>query len=324
MRYTLVLAMLAGMATASWAAVWALLRTRLGHRLALDIPNERSLHQVPIPRVGGVVLFALVLPAVAWLAPELRWAAGCAAILLLVSAIDDRIGLPIALRLIVHGAVAVAAAVVLLRSGLGIQVLPIALVLVWSMNLFNFMDGSDGLAGGMALIGFATLAAAAAQGGAAALALACGTVAGASAGFLLHNFAPARVFLGDAGSIPLGFLAATTGAIGWRDGLWPAWFPVLVFSPFVVDATVTLIRRALRGEKPWLAHKEHAYQRMVAGGMGHTRTALAWYVLMLCAAVSASAGLRLQAPGTALLLAGWGLVYLGLLVLVERFFSRRA
>ena len=112
---------------------------------------------------------------------------------------------------------------------------------------------------------------------AAGLALLSASVAGAAAGFLPHNWAPARVFLGDAGSVPLGFLAGVLGVAGWTAGAWPAWFPLLVFSPFVVDASVTLLRRALRGERVWHAHREHLYQRMVRSGLGHGRTAALWY-----------------------------------------------
>ena len=176
------------------------------------------------------------------------------------------------------------------------------------MNLYNFMDGADGLAGGMAVIGFGTLGLAAIE-SAPELAAAGLCIAAAAGGFLWHNFHPARVFLGDAGSIPLGFLAGTLGLIGWSKGLWPLWFPVLVFSPFVVDATLTLVSRILRGRKPWQAHREHAYQRMVAGGLGHRRTALLWYLLMAASAASALLALRLSVVMQWSMVVGWALIY---------------
>ena len=110
-------------------------------------------------------------------------------------------------------------------------------------------DGADGMAGGMALFGFGTIACVAATGGVWPLALAAGAVAGAAAGFLVYNLPPARIFLGDAGSVPLGFLAATMGLAGSRLGLWSWTFPVLVFCPFVIDATATLMLRAARRER---------------------------------------------------------------------------
>jgi hypothetical protein len=96
--------------------------------------------------------------------------------------------------------------------------------------------------------------------------------------FLLLNFSPARVFMGDAGSVPLGFLAGGIGIAGWRTVSWPAWFPLLVFSPFVVDASVTLARRMfMRRERFWHPHREHYYQRLVRMGWSHRRLALTEY-----------------------------------------------
>jgi UDP-N-acetylmuramyl pentapeptide phosphotransferase/UDP-N-acetylglucosamine-1-phosphate transferase len=163
------------------------------------------------------------------------------------------------------------------------------LAVVWMTNLYNFMDGSDGLAGGMAAIGFGALALAAMLGDAAGLAALCAAIAAAALAFLRFNFPPARVFMGDAGSIPLGFMAATLGIVGAMQDVWPWLFPLLVFSPFIVDASVTLIRRGLRGEKVWRAHRSHYYQRVVLLGATHRQLALAAYALMLAAAALAFA-----------------------------------
>jgi len=92
------------------------------------------------------------------------------------------------------------------------------------------------------------------------------------------------VFMGDAGSIPLGFMAATLGILGAQQDVWPWLFPLLVFSPFIVDASVTLARRALRGEKVWRAHRSHYYQRVVLLGASHRQLAIAAYVLMVAMA----------------------------------------
>ncbi|MGH8746214.1 MAG: glycosyl transferase, partial [Burkholderiales bacterium] len=107
------------------------------------------------------------------------------------------------------------------------------------------------------------------------------------AAFLVRNFPPARIFMGDVGSVPLGFLAGALGLIGWNDGVWPLWFPLLVFAPFVCDATLTLLKRLARGERVWQAHREHYYQRLVRMGFGHRGTALIEYAVMLgCGAAS--------------------------------------
>jgi UDP-N-acetylmuramyl pentapeptide phosphotransferase/UDP-N-acetylglucosamine-1-phosphate transferase len=149
------------------------------------------------------------------------------------------------------------------------------------------MDGSDGLAGGMAVIGFGAYAIAAHLSGAGPFAVLCASVAAAAAGFLVFNFPPARLFMGDAGSVPLGFLAGALGVVGWSRGFWPIWFPLLVFAPFVCDATLTLLRRALRRERVWQAHRDHYYQRLVRMGFGHRGTALVEYAVMAgCAAIA--------------------------------------
>jgi UDP-N-acetylmuramyl pentapeptide phosphotransferase/UDP-N-acetylglucosamine-1-phosphate transferase len=255
-------------------------------RLPMDHPNERSLHATPTPRIGGLGIMAGVGVASAWLASGMLLPVMLAAFALAaVSVLDDVRGLPVALRFLAHF---VAAAACLLALGLsGWALVGAILAVVWMINLYNFMDGSDGLAGGMAAIGFGALALAAILGDAPGLAAFCAAIAAAALAFLRFNFPPARVFMGDAGSIPLGFLAAVLGILGARQNVWPWLFPLLVFSPFIVDASVTLVRRALRGEKVWQAHRSHYYQRAVLLGATHLQLALAAYVLMLAMAALA-------------------------------------
>jgi UDP-N-acetylmuramyl pentapeptide phosphotransferase/UDP-N-acetylglucosamine-1-phosphate transferase len=270
-----------------------LIRTGLAWRLATDIPNERSLHQRPTPRVGGWGIVPVAVVALLVLAPSMWLVAACAVFLAAVSQIDDRRGLPARVRFAVH-LVAVVPVIVAHPADVPWWALAIiGFLMLWLVNLYNFMDGADGLAGGMALFGFGGYAVALLVSGhpAPQLGFASAAVAGAAAGFLLFNFHPARVFLGDAGSIPLGFLAGALGYWGWREGAWPIWFPAMVFAPFIGDASVTLLRRLVRGEKFWQAHREHYYQRMVRSGMGHARTALCWYVVMLAGIILAFSAL---------------------------------
>ncbi len=276
-------------AIVAWLAIALLLRSALARRL-VDHPNERSLHTLPTPRVGGIGLLLGALPVVAWtsgapLGPVLA----CALALAVVSLADDYRSLPVVVRLSAHLAAAAVAAIELGAAG-AISVLVVALAIAWMTNLFNFMDGADGLAGGMAVIGFSAYAWAAHSAGAPWLALASAALASASAGFLACNFPPARVFLGDAGSIPLGFLAGALGFAGYASGAWPAWFPVLAFAPFVVDASATLLRRAARRERVWRAHRGHYYQRLVLSGWAPRSVTLCAYGLMLASAVAALAG----------------------------------
>jgi UDP-N-acetylmuramyl pentapeptide phosphotransferase/UDP-N-acetylglucosamine-1-phosphate transferase len=185
------------------------------------------------------------------------------------------------------------------------------------------MDGSDGLAGGMALIGFGAFGAAAWLAGERGFAAGCLALAGASAAFLLHNFHPARIFLGDVGAVPLGFLAAGLGLIGWRDDIWPLHFVALVFALFIGDATVTLVRRLLRRERVWQAHRDHYYQRMVRMGLGHRRTALIAYALMAICAAAALFG-RTQPPAVqAAVFAGTTILLAAVAIWVDVRWARR-
>ncbi len=284
-----------------------------------DIPNERSLHATPTPRIGGVGLMAGALSGWALMFKSLAWWVILPLLLLfIVSLLDDMRGLPVKQRLLAHFA---AAALLVLGSGLVSQHLVLALVVlllaVWMTNLYNFMDGSDGLAGGMAFFGFTIYGIASLMSHADTQAMLNFSIGAAALGFLYHNFYPAKVFMGDAGSIPLGFLVAAMGLWGWQQGHWPAWFPAMVFSPFVVDATVTLVKRALRGAKVTEAHREHYYQRLVQMGWGHRNVALAEYALMLGAGGSALWGLG-QSSGTPwLLFLVWGGIYLVLMLAVD-------
>lgn len=276
----------------------------------VDIPNHRSLHQLPTPRVGGigiiaaVVIGAIVIP-LSYRLEALLWITFP---LVLVSAADDKWSLPARWRFLVQLLCALIWCVY--SQALAFTFWPILfLSIVWMGNLYNFMDGSDGLAGGMALIGFATYAYAA-TGVNHDIALLSMLITGGALGFLLFNFHPAKVFMGDAGSVSLGFMAAMLGLDAWLSDVWPWWFPVVVFSPFIADATVTLLKRAWQRQRVWEAHREHFYQRMVQAGWGHRKTALSWYVVMLVNAVIAL--MLLQNPDAVMpVLIGWVTVYLG-------------
>jgi len=279
---------------AAAAAAYALMAWLLGPhapKLPLDKPNERSLHETPVPRTGGLAITLTILAAgVALSAPWITLA--CTAGLAVVSFMDDRGGLPARVRFLAQ-AVAAALWLAFALPSAPIWLLPLLfLAIVWVTNLYNFMDGMDGLAGGMAVFGFAGYAVAYWFDGSVYEALFAGSIAAAALAFLRFNFHPARMFMGDVGSIPLGFLAAVIGIAGWRDGVWPMWFPLAVFSPFIFDATVTLIRRAARGERVWEAHRTHYYQRLVQLGWGHRNTALAEYVLMAGCVIVALAAHR--------------------------------
>ena len=315
----------AGLALVACALILAmLLKTGLAWRLATDIPNDRSLHTRPTPRIGGWGIVPVSVIAMLVAAPPLWLAAGGTAFLAAVSQIDDRRGLPARVRFGAH-LLAVAALIALNPAPVPWWALAaVGFLMLWLVNLYNFMDGSDGLAGGMALFGFGGYAVAALSGPTPQidLGIASAAIAGAAAGFLLFNFHPARIFLGDSGSIPLGFLAGALGYWGWLKGTWPVWFPALVFAPFIADASVTLLRRLARGERFWQAHREHYYQRMVQLGMGHGRTACAWYLLMLAGIMLAVRALGFSSLGQWCAVAGWAIVVTAAGAVVDVYWRR--
>jgi len=264
---------------------------RAQDRLPLDVPNQRSLHVRPVPRMGGIAMMAGVFSGFAILQTPLVVVLP-AAVLVVLSHFDDARGLPISVRLGVQFAAAAGFAYGAL-PGLALPlVAPIVVGIMWVTNLYNFMDGSDGLAGGMTVFGFSFLGTGAWMSGDDALLIECAIVAAAGAAFLPFNFPPARLFMGDAGSVPIGFLAAVLSLSGWRDGDWPLWFPAAVFAPFIADATLTLLKRMSAGERFWEAHNKHYYQRLVRMGWDHRRTALAEYALMLACGTTALWALR--------------------------------
>jgi UDP-GlcNAc:undecaprenyl-phosphate/decaprenyl-phosphate GlcNAc-1-phosphate transferase len=305
----------------TWVVLGALIRT-WSHRI-LDHPNRRSLHHRPVPRLGGIAVAFGIATGVPFVSQAEWWPLWFGALLLVViSFVDDIMGLPIVGRLVTHLVTAsgfVFFALLSRTNGLSIIMIVMTIVaIVWMINLYNFMDGMDGLAGGMAVFGFGFLAIAASISGNSPLALINASIVGAAAAFLFFNFHPAQVFLGDAGSTAFGFLAAGISLIGWRAEVWSLWVPILVFAPFIVDATLTLFKRILRGEKFWQAHRSHCYQRLVLSGWGQRRTVMAEYVLMILCGIAALAYQRLPEPYRVVLLVTCAALFALLITAVDR------
>lgn len=279
-------------------------------KIALDQPNHRSLHTKITPRTGGLAIMMGVVAAWVCLGGVKLFLIP-ALLLLAICLIDDIKGLPVRWRLLAQFAITGGFTVTAFPM-LWWQTVLVVLAMVWMINLYNFMDGSDGLAGGMAVFGFTSYGVAAYLHGDMQLTLMASGVVASNLAFLIFNFHPARIFMGDAGSVPLGFLAGSMGLYGWETGVWGWWFPVLVFSPFIVDASVTLCRRLLNGEKVWQAHKSHYYQKLVQTGFGHSNTAFLEYSLMLLCAVTGI--LLLSQPPQVLYPVFIGIVFLYLLI----------
>jgi UDP-N-acetylmuramyl pentapeptide phosphotransferase/UDP-N-acetylglucosamine-1-phosphate transferase len=253
-----------------------------------DAPNARSSHTQLKPRGGGIALHSVVLPA--WLAAAWGWGDVAAALPLMaltaglaaLSLVDDVRGL--------HPAVRFPAQIVAVGFGLwALDLAPVfqgwlpgwldlalaGLAWLWFVNLYNFMDGIDGITGVETLtigLGLGLVGLVAGLGPTSALGVVPWLLAGAAAGFLVWNWAPSKVFLGDVGSVPLGFLL---GALLLQAAAAGQWAPALILPAYyLVDATLTLLRRLVRGEKVWHAHREHAYQRAVQAGLSHGAVAL--------------------------------------------------
>ncbi len=325
-----------------WPAILAFLlplgATALGVRLilpwlrareVLDHPNARSSHTRPTPRGGGIVVVAVLIIALWAIAlgndAPLRHTAIVTmelAALALVSWIDDRRGAPVWMRLAVQlaavsaGLANIGLAAFAERNGLSpwLLAIPVGLAWMWFVNLYNFMDGIDGITGtetasiGVGLVAMAvvTLGSVAGQG------LTGLALAGAAIGFLVWNWHPARIFLGDVGSVPLGFLV---GGLLIEAALAGHWAPALILPLYyLADATVVLVRRAVAGQKPWQAHKTHFYQRAHQGGLSHGQVSLCIgalnAVLIALAAVAGLGwtwlGLALAAAAVTALLAFFG------------------
>ena len=323
-----------GALAAAWVATGVLLRLLRAGEI-LDHPNERSSHVAPTPRGGGIAVIGVTLAC--WALAVMLGAIpntgvgsiiGLAFGLAMVSWADDLRGLGPLIRLAAQiAAVAVALATVPSGLSLAFAIDPlllaaaIGLAWLWFVNLFNFMDGIDGLAsvecatvaGGAALVGMVA-------GVADGTPLLAAILAAAALGFLAWNWEPAKLFLGDVGSVPMGFL------LGWlllslaAHGHWAA--ALILPAYFLVDASVTLARRGFRGAAVWRAHREHFYQQAVQAGSSHAAVSRA--VLVTNLALVACALLSLGGPIRQIAMAACALVIVGALLWYLRRDTRRA
>lgn len=276
------------------AAVLTPLMRRYSHwRGLIDQPGVRRSHSSPVARGGGLAIgVSLLLTAIvfapggALVAP---FVAG-AAIVTLLGWLDDHASLGIGWRLGIQLLVAVGITswlgpVESVRiAGVAVSApwlwTPMAVVaIVWLMNLFNFMDGSDGLASSQAVISFVLFACAFGLAGEITAAWLAAVAAGASLGFLAWNRPVASIFLGDSGSLLLGWCAGALALAGTLSDSFSVWVSLIIVSPFVIDATVTLCWRLVRGEQWYTPHADHAYQYLIRLGWSHGKVLLAWIAL---------------------------------------------
>jgi len=267
------------------ALLTAAIRSVLVRRAILDIPNERSSHQAPVPRGGGL---AFVVPCCAALgaagaitgSPEGALAAAAAiAGVAAIGLADDVRGVRPAARLAVHvacGALATWASAPAIAALAGIGTIPAAALLAvaaaWCVNMVNFMDGIDGIAGAegaFILAAAGALAVSGADGEGPAIGWCAIAAAASVAGFTAVNVSPLRIFMGDCGSGALGLAVAWVLAASVASGALSPWSALALPAAFTADAGVTLARRVASGRSPVAAHRTHAYQRLVRRGCGH-------------------------------------------------------
>ncbi|WP_376696488.1 MraY family glycosyltransferase [Wenzhouxiangella sp. EGI_FJ10305] len=263
---------------------WPLRRRLLRDRL-LDLPGARRSHAEPTPRGGGLaIVAALVLIWVAWPGALAGWWQPMTVVVFMavVGWLEDRHELLARWRFLSQFAVAVfllysvgglhtvsvfgvPIGATWLWSGLGV------VAVIWLINLYNFMDGSDGMAAGQGLWAGAVSAVLFELGGHSDLSAFALAAAAAWGGFLLWNRPPARIFMGDVGSLSLGAMVASCAVLGATTGAISIWVSFMISSLFVVDTTATLASRVRRGEQWYTAHRQHAYQRLLDLGWSHAR-----------------------------------------------------
>jgi UDP-N-acetylmuramyl pentapeptide phosphotransferase/UDP-N-acetylglucosamine-1-phosphate transferase len=274
-------------------------RTFAGRKGLLDIPNERSSHAVPVPRSGGIGIVVGSLAGMAsWYVSNGRLLVSQEWILIgalglgaTVGFFDDIFQMPTVLRLPLYLLIAAVISVffghVVVVDLPGIPVVSLGvfggvvfstLFIAWYTNLFNFMDGIDGIAGGAALVTLGALSIAFSSKELLFLSVIALCASAAVVGFLLYNFPPASVFMGDGGSVFLGLTAGALSLVAVKEGVLSLAASVFLMLPFVFDATFTLIRRILWRERFWQAHRSHVYQQMCDLGFSHRAVTIIYTV----------------------------------------------
>jgi len=292
----------------SWFCVGKL-RHYLTAKNIFDTVNERSMHEGQVPRGGGIIIIVLLLTALLWFAisstrPLLFLALWLT--ILMWSALswrDDRYDLSPKLRLVLQMAFAIFAVSafgwvdnIQLNSDFRLSLawfgaLMTFIGFLWLANLYNFMDGMDGLVAAQTIIASLTFGFWFWVLGDLEIAFVCLIVAAASYGFLLWNWRPAKIFMGDVGSVTLGAFFACLIIIATSRFDVPVLSMVMLFGLFVADASLTMLKRAFRGEKIWLPHREHFYQRIGLAGMEHEKIVIVSIVGMLFCSLLATLSL---------------------------------
>lgn len=307
-------------------------------RQLLDHPNDRSSHSAPTPRSGGLAIVVLVLGTGLWSANEagLRRSLvyiACGAIIAWLGWRDDVHSLSPRIRFAVQGIVAsisifglgyFQSVTIPLFGVLQLGVVGIVITFLWIIgltNAYNFMDGIDGIAGGVALsagLGWMWLSSASGHWGNSFVFWIALSISAGSLGFLGHNWSPAKIFMGDVASTFLGYSFAVLPLLSADKGGDALMLGTLLMWAFIMDAGVTFIRRAIKREKVFSAHRSHLYQRLVIGGYNHATISSLYILLTLLAGMLSYLWARGSAIAPAFIFLGLPLIWILLSVHAAR------
>ena len=312
-----------------------LIRRYAEHRRIIDHPNERSSHSTPTPRGGGLAIVVVVTGTGLWSMREAEPGRVlvyivCGLVIAYLGWRDDVHSLSTRVRFAVQGLVAAVSiyglgyareVTIPLVGELQLGAFGVVITFLWIVgltNAYNFMDGIDGIAGGVALaggLGWMMLATQANIPFAFWVALA---IAASSLGFLGHNWSPAKIFMGDVASTFLGYTFAVLPLLSATEGGDALMLGTLLMWTFIMDAGVTFIRRALKRENVFAAHRTHLYQRLVIGGYSHRKVSALYISLTLLAGALSYAWSDGQSYAPPLIILGLPLIWF----LLSRYVSR--
>ena len=312
-----------------------LIRRYAEHRRIIDHPNERSSHSTPTPRAGGLAIVVVVTGTGLWSMREadpgrVLVYIVCGLVIAYLGWRDDVHSLSTRVRFAVQGLVAAVSiyglgyareVTIPLVGELQLGAFGVVITFLWIVgltNAYNFMDGIDGIAGGVALaggLGWMMLATQANIPFAFWVALA---IAASSLGFLGHNWSPAKIFMGDVASTFLGYTFAVLPLLSATEGGDALMLGTLLMWTFIMDAGVTFIRRALKRENVFAAHRTHLYQRLVIGGYSHRKVSALYISLTLLAGALSYAWSDGQSYAPPLIILGLPLIW----ILLSRYVSR--
>ena len=262
----------------------------------LDVPNARSIHKTAKPRIGGLgIFFNIILLSFLFIdGDEIKffyYFLLLISLIFLVSLWDDIYSLSFLPKIITHVIAATLFSYLYFSTFNNIDFnyiyfFLIIFLIISSINLFNFIDGADGFVAGIFLCSiliFMLFIFLSHLSQSNYLFIFTSICFFSCLVFLYYNFFPSKIFLGDSGSTMLGFIFATISIIGIDLLLWPLWLPIILILPFLLDTSITLLKRMYKKQKIWLAHKEHYFQRLLLMGMSHTKLSILSYCYVLLA-----------------------------------------